>query len=153
MVFPYRSRSMIKRKGRCGYSTSRLTSNQAAIQLFVSIKSLGDEVVDYVPGDVGQAEISTAVMVSEFGVVNPQQMQNRCVQVVHVHRFLSHLEAEIIGGAVDESAFDAAAGHPHREGERVVIAAVLYPVSAHFDYRCAAEFGTADNQRDVEMAS
>src|SRR6266480_2667763 len=115
--------------------------------------SLSNEVVNYIPGDVGQAEVSTTVMVGEFGVVNAQEVQNGCVQVVYMNRFVNDLEAEIIGGAVDESAFDAAAGHPHGEGERVVIPAVLYPVSAHFDYRCAAEFGTADHQRVVEKAS
>ena len=71
MVFPCRHHCGVKRKGRCEVFEEQVTLNQAAIQLFVSIKSLSNEVVEYVPGDVGQAEISTAVMVSEFGVVDP----------------------------------------------------------------------------------
>ena len=51
-------------QGQVRVFEEQITSNQAAIQLFVSIESLGNEVVDYVPGDVGQAEIATTVMVS-----------------------------------------------------------------------------------------
>src|SRR5262245_19230720 len=112
--------------------------------------------MDYVSGDIGQAEISAAVMVSEPGMVNAQQVQNGRMQVVNVDRFVDHLESEIVGSAVDHPSFDASAGHPHCECERVVIAAVLKSgstVTSRFDHGRAAEFGTADHERIVKQAA
>ncbi len=71
MVFSLSASLWGQTQGQVRVFEEQVTLNQAAIQLFVSIKSLSNEVVEHVPGDVGQAEISTAVMVSEFGVVDP----------------------------------------------------------------------------------
>ena len=77
------------------------------------------------PADVRQAEVAAAVAIGELGVVDAEQVQHGRVQVVDVHRLLDRLEAEVVGRAVDRSALDAAAGQPHREAERIVVAAVL----------------------------
>ena len=92
-------------------------------------------------------------MIRELGVVNAQQMQDGRVQVVYMHRLIDYFEAEIIGGSINQAALYAAASHPHRESEGVVIAAVLYSVAAHFNYGRAAEFGTADHQSVVKQAA
>src|SRR5207244_928643 len=57
-------------------------------------------------------------------------------------------ETEVVGGAVRRAALDTAAREPHREAERIVIAAVLDAVAgstAHFHHRRAAELGSADH--------
>src|SRR5262245_21886124 len=112
--------------------------------------------VDYVSGDIGKSEITAAVMIREPGVVNAKQVQNGRVQVVNVDRLVGHLEAEIVSRAVDQTSFNASAGHPHCERERVVIAAVLKScpaVATSFDHGSAAEFGTADHKRVVKQAA
>ena len=72
----------------------------------------------------------------------------RGVQVVDVEAVLDGAEAEFVGGADGLAALHAAAGHPHREAGRVVIAAVAF-----FAHRRAAEFAAPDDQRLVEQAA
>ena len=50
-------------------------------------------------------------------------MQDRGLQVVDVDRILDDVEAQVVGSAVGHPGLDAAAGHPHGEGLRMVIAA------------------------------
>ena len=56
-------------------------------------------------------------------MVEAEQVQDGRVQVVDVDLVLDGVVAELVGRAVDDAALEAAAGHPHREAERVVIAA------------------------------
>jgi N-sulfoglucosamine sulfohydrolase len=46
-------------------------------------------------------------------VVDAEQVQQRRVEVVHVHRVRDDVVAEVVGLAVDEPGLHAAAGHPH----------------------------------------
>jgi hypothetical protein len=87
-------------------------------------------------------------------VVETQQVQDRGVQVVDVDRILHSAEAELVGGAVDLSALDAAAGHPDREAVGVVIASVDLPaLRIQLDRGRAPELATPENQRLVEEAA
>ena len=74
--------------------------------------------------DVGQAKIAAGVAVRELLVVEAQEMENRGVQVVDVDAVFDRFEAELVGRAVDISAADAAASHPHRESVVIMVAAV-----------------------------
>ena len=67
-----------------------------------------DKVVDYVAGEVGQAIIAAAVMISELRVVDTKLVENRRVNVVHMHWILNCLPPEIVGSAVGESALASA---------------------------------------------
>ena len=49
---------------------------------------------------------------------------------------------------MNDAALDAAAGHPDREAERMMIAAI-----GAFGARCAAELGGPDDERLVEQAA
>ena len=94
------------------------------------------------PGHIGQAEIAAGVAVGQLLVVDAQQVQHGGVQVVNRDAVLDGLEAELVGGAVGQAAFDAAAGHPHGEAVGIVIAAV-----AALGDRRAAEFAAPDHER------
>src|SRR5438477_7111775 len=59
---------------------------------------------------VREPEIASVVAVGQFLVVEPQQPQDRGVQVVHVYFILDRARAELIRRAVNRAAFDAAAG-------------------------------------------
>ena len=61
------------------------------------------------------------------------------------------LEAEVVGGAVDRAALDAAAGQPDGEAVVVVVAAELrLAVAVELDGRRPAELAAPDDQRVVE---
>ena len=62
---------------------------------------------------------------------------------------LDGIESEFVGFPVIDAAFDAAAGHPHREGIGVVIATV----GAALGHGGAAEFTTEDDEGVFEHAA
>src|SRR6186713_1291289 len=80
------------------------------------------DVLDDVSGDVGQPEVAAAVAEGEPRVVQAEEVQDGGVQVVDVDAVLDGLEAELVGLAVTNAPFDAAAGQPVGEGVRVVVA-------------------------------
>ena len=61
--------------------------------------------------------------------------------------------AEVVGRAVDQTRLDAAAGHPHREAARMVIAAVVGRGQLALRIAGAAELAAPDHQRVVEQAA
>ena len=65
-----------------------------------------------------------------------------------MQRGLRGAQAEFVGAADGLAAFDAAAGHPHREAGRVMVAAV-----ALLGHRGAAEFAAPDDERVLEEAA
>ena len=56
------------------------------------------------------------------------------MRIMHVHRLLRRLEPKIVGGPVNCTPFDTAAGQPHRKSERIVIAAILQGAAAAADF-------------------
>ena len=104
--------------------------------------------------DIGQAEIAALETVGQFRVIESEQMQQRRVQIVHVDLVLHDVETEFVGFAESDARFDAAAGHPHRERLRMMIAAQFASgVRIAFHHRRAAEFAAPDDQRVVEQAA
>ena len=79
---------------------------------------------DHAALDVGQAVIAAADAVGQSRVIDPAEVQHRGVEVVEVGDVLDGLHAELVGGAVDRAAPDAAAGQEDGEALRVVVAAV-----------------------------
>ena len=61
--------------------------------------------------------------------------------------------AELVGLAVRDAAFDAAAGHPHREAADVVVAPAFGLIDVALGHRRAAEFAAPDDERVVEHAA
>src|SRR5687767_10668051 len=72
--------------------------------------------------------------------IEPEQMEHGGVNVGDVVTILDRMEAELVGGAVDHAAFDAAARQPGAEALRMMVAAVA--LSA----RRAAELRAPDDQ-------
>src|SRR5215467_14559433 len=68
---------------------------------------------------------AAGVAVGQLLVVEAEQVQDRRVPVVDMHRLLDRLIAVVVGLAVGEAALDAAAGHPGRVRLVVVVAAVV----------------------------
>jgi hypothetical protein len=77
--------------------------------------------VDDFAFDVGEAHVAAVVEVGEFGVVEPEQVEDGGMEIVHLLGLVDGFEAVFIGGADDGAAFDAAAGEPDGEALRVVV--------------------------------
>ena len=80
-------------------------------------------------------------------------MQDGRVQIVDVNLVLDGVVSEFIRGAVDDAGLEAAAGHPHREAERIVIAADFLCVHIALRAWRTAELAAAEHDRLVEQSA
>src|SRR3981189_2252323 len=90
---------------------------------FVREVSREDRLMDP-PLDVGQPHVSSGVSKGQPLVIEPEQVQDRGVQVVDVHRVLDGLVTEVVGPAVGDARLHAPTGQPEREPLVVMVAAV-----------------------------
>src|SRR3954451_11143942 len=74
--------------------------------------------------------------------IEAKLVQDGGMDVGHVVAILHRRKAELIGRTMDDSAFNAAAGHPYRKTKRMMIAAVSI-----LGARRAAELGCPNDQR------
>src|SRR5690348_11002972 len=74
---------------------------------------LCQQLADYLPLHVGQAEIPSLVPIGQLCVVETQALQNRGLQVVNVHFVFNDVEPEVVGFAEHLSGADPASGKPH----------------------------------------
>src|SRR4051812_21311180 len=81
-------------------------------------------------------------------LIEAELVEDRRVNVAEVVRALDGLEADRVGGADDLSPLDAAAGHPHREAEVVMVAP-----ATRFGLGGAAELASPEDERAVEQAA
>ena len=81
-------------------------------------------------------------MVGQPLVIQAKQVQDRGVKIVDMNLVFDCSEAEVVGSAMDCSTFDAAAGKPHREAERIVVASV-----AVLGRRRATELAAPNHER------
>src|SRR5688572_17849384 len=61
---------------------------------------LHQNLFDYFPMHIGQPKIPPLEFVRQSFVIDPQLMQQRCLEIVHVHRVLDHVHRQVIGLAV-----------------------------------------------------
>ena len=58
-------------------------------------------------------------------MVNPKEMQDSGMEVMHMDAIPLGLETEIVGRAVGHAAFHSPTGQPEREAEGIVVTAIL----------------------------
>jgi len=75
-----------------------------------SAVGLGQDVVHYGSGDIGKAEITAAIPVGQFRVIDAEGVENGRMEVMNVNRILNSLEPKLVGVAVRRAAFYATAG-------------------------------------------
>src|SRR5262245_4878338 len=78
--------------------------------------------LDHFAANVCQPEIASLESVRDICMVQSKQVENRGMEVVHVHRVLRDAPPDFVRLADDLSALHAAAAHPDAKGERMVIA-------------------------------
>ena len=98
--------------------------------------------------DVRQTNVETAVTFGESRVVKSQQVQQRRVEVVHVHLVFDRIPTELVRPTEDLPAFHTTAGRGGGECVRVVIPAV-----ASLGERRASELPREHDERFIEKAA
>ena len=68
---------------------------------------LGKDLLDDLAVHVGQPEVAAGVAIDQPRVVDPHQVQDRGVIIVHVHGVGHDVDAVLVGLAVGQSSFDA----------------------------------------------
>ena len=77
----------------------------------------------YVSVNVGQAEISAAVTVSQLFVIEAQQVKHCCMKIMYVHPIFNGVDAKFVGCTVNMTSLYAAAAEPGCETRVVMVAA------------------------------
>ena len=98
---------------------------------------------------IGQTEIAALVAIREAFVVEAEQVEQRGVEVVDVHGVFGDLVTEVVGCAVGDPGFHAAAGHPNGERVLVVVASKFggrAGAGIGLRHRRAAEFAAPDHE-------
>src|SRR5262245_7599525 len=110
---------------------------------------LRNNLIHHPPMPVRQPERSARVVTTQASWIQPQQMQDRRVQVVHMDLVLRRLMAELVGRAIRKPRPQSAARQPDGEARRVVVAARAVP----FGVWRAAELAAPPDNRVFEQAA
>jgi len=95
--------------------------------------------------NVGQAAVKAIIIISQFFMLETEQMQGSRVKIPDGGRIELSPAAEFVGGAIAGSPLDAGAHHPAGEAVRIVIAAECPGLMCGH----AAEFGRPEDQRFI----
>ena len=71
---------------------------------------LSEDILYHVAVDVGEAEVAALEAEGEFLVIEAEEVEDGGLEIVDVDFIFHNGEAEFVGLAVAEAAFDAAAG-------------------------------------------
>src|SRR5581483_4917575 len=75
--------------------------------------------------NIGKPEVPARMAVGEPCMIEPQAMQNRCLEIMDVHFIFDNIEAEVVGFTDRLAALYSAAGHPHTKCQRMMIASFI----------------------------
>src|SRR5580698_2064837 len=131
----YGSSPQRNKKPLSPFSHKRAIQTRSVFYAGAVARALGNDLVCHLAVHVGQSHVARAEAEGEFFVVQAEQVEHRRVEVVHLELVLDRIVAVLVGLAEDEARLHAAAGHPDRVAERVVVAAV-----AALGHRRPAEF-------------
>ena len=73
--------------------------------------------------DISQSVVTTAVVVSQLGMIQAHDVEQGGMQIVDRTAIFNRVVSVFVGFSVAESRFDASACHPHRKPFGMVITA------------------------------
>ena len=115
------------------------------------IYPLGYDVLDHLPVDVCEAEMPSLKLEGELLMVNSEQMQNRGLEIVDVDFVVNGIKADIIGGSVGDTGFNASSSHPSGKGVGVMVTTPCFAVlHVALEERSTTEFATPDDEGFIE---
>src|SRR5215475_12637979 len=101
---------------------------------------------------IRQPEISSLKLVSQPLMIDSQQVQNCCLQVMNVDRIANDVVAVIVGLTKREAFFDASARKPHGEIARVVIAPIIRLCQLALAVNCPPELTAPHNKSIIKQS-
>ena len=125
---------------------------------------LSQKVMHDVSMDIRQSEISPLISVSQFAMIDAEQMKDRGVQIVDMHRAggpaffvglgqnrfpvgIRDVVTVVIRATVGDPRFDSTTGHPDREASGMVVTTIVFGRQVSLAVNGSTEFSTPDNQR------
>lgn len=111
----------------------------------------GQEILDHLGGfHARQPLIQALVAVDQSFVVDPQHVEDGCVEVSNMDRILHDVVGEIIRLSVDRASLDAATSHPHGEASGMVVSSVIVLAESSLGVDRPTEFTAPEDQCGVE---
>ena len=104
-------------------------------QLHRAPKRLRQQRFDDFAVDVGEAVVAALEAEGEFGVVEAEEVEDGGVEVVDVDFVFDGVKAELVGLAVSDATFDAAAGEPDGVAVWMMVTANLRIVKTRVSVR------------------
>ena len=86
------------------------------------MRQLCEPVPDHLPTHIGKAEIAALETVGQLFMLQSETMEHGGVEVVDVDRFVLDTPSKLVTPSVNLPTLEAAPGHKHREGERMMVA-------------------------------
>ena len=115
--------------------------------------SSGDQLLDNLAENIGEAVVPSLMLVGKPFMVDAQEVQDRGVEIMHVDARGDDAVTEWIGRAVGDAGLDAATGRPGGEAARVMIAPVVGGRQFSLAVIGAAELAPPEHQGVVEHAA
>ena len=96
---------------------------------------------------IGEPELSALVAVGQLGVIDPGEVENGRLHVMHVDGILGDVPSLFVRCTIGGSRFHSSAGHPRGEGAAKVIAPRIGLSGSALTERSGAEFAGEDDER------
>ncbi len=107
--------------------------------------ALRKHVLYHPPVDIGQAKPAPLKLVVELFVIDAQQMQERRLEIEHVHALFSDVIAQDVGVPVDDDRLHAATGHPERKALGMMVPAEIVRRQLNLAVVGSAELSSPDD--------
>jgi hypothetical protein len=98
--------------------------------------------------DIRQSEIAPGISPRQSCMVKSECIKQRGMQVMHMHRVIDWLEAEVISGPISQATANSTTSHPDTERCGMMISTI-----GIFHGRCTSEFRTPDDEGFIEQAA
>ena len=116
------------------------------------VRLLRQKIMNNLPMHIREPIAPALVLVGEPFVFDAEQVEERGLEVVHMHRIFDDVVAELVRLPVGEAGLDAAAGHPDGKTAGVVVAAVIVFGELALRVVGPAKLAAPDDERVVEQA-
>src|SRR5262249_41704082 len=113
----------------------------------------GEDFLNDAAADVSEAELPALEEIRQLLVIDPQEIQDGCLQVVNVDSAFHDIKTIIVRTSMHVARLDAAAAHPKTENAAVMIAAVVIRLGRSLGIWRAAELASPDHQGVVQHST
>src|SRR5690242_2211761 len=104
--------------------------------------------------NIREAEITALKTERKLFVIEAQQVEDRCLEIIDIHFISGDRETEFIRFTISDAFFDSSPGEKNGKTIRVMITAQnIAPGSSAFAERGASELAAPDDQRVIEQTT